>query len=50
MNYGPAASVALPTTGVALGGNILLAITLMVVGVILWQLVPRFAKIRRNKG
>jgi hypothetical protein len=47
MHYGKIGTMTLPITGIVVAHNILIAITMITVGVVLWQIVPR---IRRNRS
>jgi len=47
MNYGKIGTMAPPVTGIVVARNILLAVTTITMGVVLWQIVPR---IRRHRS
>lgn len=47
MHYGKIGALTLPVTGIVISHSILMAMTLITVGVVFWQLVPR---IRRNRA
>jgi hypothetical protein len=47
MHYGKVGATALPMTGIAITHSVLLAITLITMGIVLWQVTPRM---RRRKA
>jgi hypothetical protein len=47
MHYGKMGAIALPTTGIVLTHSLLLAMTLITIGIVVWQLTPR---IRRHRA
>jgi hypothetical protein len=47
MQYGKMGTLALPATGLVLAHSVLLAMTLITIGIVAWQLVPR---IRRHRA
>jgi hypothetical protein len=49
MQYGKVGTLALPATGLALTHSILLAMTLITLGVVAWQLVPRMLRRRARR-
>lgn len=49
MQYGKMGAVALPVTGIVLTHSILFAMTLITIGIVVWQLTPRLRRRRARR-
>jgi hypothetical protein len=49
MHYGKVGAASLPATGIAMTHSILLALTLITIGMVLWQVMPRLRRRRAQR-